>query len=109
MHNLWISWTRLQRIAEEEERKREEGLAKAEVAARAAEGAAEIADSKAAEETEGAEAAEEKEEEGLKLVFPPLPTHSWEPPPEVPAEKIGTGANAKVQPTKHPYNATEGV
>ncbi|XP_043255228.1 radial spoke head protein 6 homolog A [Colletes gigas] len=87
---------RLEKIAEEEERKRQEEQAKKEEAARVAEETAATAEREAAEdETEDAEAKEEKEE-GLKLVFPPLPTHSWKPPPEVPAERIGSGVNAKV-------------
>ncbi|XP_017890081.1 radial spoke head protein 6 homolog A [Ceratina calcarata] len=89
---------RLEKIAEEEAQKREEELARAEETARTAEEAAGAAGDK--ETVEGTEDAEEKqereEEEGLKLVFPPLPTHSWTPPPEVPMEKVGSGANAKV-------------
>ncbi|CAL7949975.1 unnamed protein product [Xylocopa violacea] len=87
---------RLERMEEEEERKREEERAKAEETARAEKEAAENVEKEATEDVEEAEAAKEKEEEGLKLVFPPLPTHSWVPPPEVPSEKIGTGTNAKV-------------
>ncbi|CAK9808035.1 Radial spoke head protein 4 homolog A [Anthophora plagiata] len=86
---------RLERIAEEEERKRELEQAKAEEAKRAAEEAAETVEREKAEDAEEAEEEEEKEE-GLKLVYPPLPTHSWEPPPEVPPERIGTGVNVKV-------------
>ncbi|XP_076234627.1 radial spoke head protein 4a [Calliopsis andreniformis] len=88
---------RLEALAQEEEQKRQEEQAKAEEAARAAEEAAATAEREAAEgATEEEEEAEEKEEEGLKLVFPPLPTHSWKPPPEIPLERIGTGVNAKV-------------
>ncbi|XP_017791939.1 PREDICTED: radial spoke head protein 6 homolog A [Habropoda laboriosa] len=87
---------RLERIAAEEERKRELEQAKAEEAARAAEEAGGTVERETADDDEEAEPAEEKEGEGLKLVFPPLPTHSWEPPPEVPPERIGTGVNVKV-------------
>ncbi|XP_076665778.1 radial spoke head protein 4a [Andrena cerasifolii] len=88
---------RLEKLAEEEERKRQEELAQAEkaaaVTAEATETVAKGTTEEAAEETE---TAHEKEEEGLKLVFPPLPTHSWKPPPEIPAERIGSGVNVKV-------------
>ncbi|XP_054010347.1 radial spoke head protein 6 homolog A [Hylaeus anthracinus] len=88
---------RLEKLAEEEERKRQEDQAKAEEAARVAEEAAAAVEREAAEdEMEDTETKEEKDEEGLKLVFPPLPTPSWKPPPEVPSEKIGSGVNAKV-------------
>ncbi|XP_012137342.1 radial spoke head protein 4a isoform X2 [Megachile rotundata] len=86
---------RLEKIAEEEERKRQEEQAKAEEARRATEEIAEPVGREAEEDAEEAEA-EAKEEEGLKLVFPPLPTHSWKPPPEVPPERIGSGVNTKV-------------
>ncbi|XP_076762249.1 radial spoke head protein 4a [Xylocopa sonorina] len=87
---------RLERMEEEEERKRAEERTKAEETARTEKEAAENVEKEATEGGEGAEATKEKDEEGLKLVFPPLPTHSWVPPPEVPSEKIGTGTNAKV-------------
>lgn len=82
---------------EEEERKRQEEQMRTEEKAKVEREAAETVEREAAEETEEAAGATEKKElEGLKLVFPPLPTHSWVPPPEVPPERIGTGANAKV-------------
>ncbi|XP_024226531.1 radial spoke head protein 6 homolog A [Bombus impatiens] len=88
---------RLERMAEEEKQRREEERTRAEEMAIAEREAAENMEREATEETEGvAEATEEKEPEGLKLVFPPLPTHSWVPPTEVPSERIGTGANTKV-------------
>ncbi|XP_058806534.1 radial spoke head protein 6 homolog A [Phymastichus coffea] len=37
-----------------------------------------------------------EEDDTLKLVFPPIPENTWLPPPKVPPEKLGTGANAKV-------------
>ncbi|XP_050590520.1 radial spoke head protein 6 homolog A [Bombus affinis] len=88
---------RLERMAEEEKQRREEERTRAEEMAIAEREVAENMEREATEETEGvAEATEEKEPEGLKLVFPPLPTHSWVPPTEVPSERIGTGANTKV-------------
>ncbi|XP_017766964.1 PREDICTED: radial spoke head protein 6 homolog A [Eufriesea mexicana] len=89
---------RQEKIAAEEERRREEEQARAEEVARAEKEAAENVEREAAEAAEEtAEGTEEKEEhEGLKLVFPPLPTRSWLRPPEVPPERIGTGTNAKV-------------
>ncbi|KAF3424064.1 hypothetical protein E2986_07360 [Frieseomelitta varia] len=88
---------RLERMAEEEERKRQEEQMRTEEKAKVEREAAETVERDAAEETEeAAGATEKKDQEGLKLVFPPLPTHSWVPPPEVPPERIGTGANAKV-------------
>ncbi|XP_060826421.1 radial spoke head protein 6 homolog A [Bombus pascuorum] len=88
---------RLERMAEEEKQRREEERTRAEEMAIAEREVAENMEREATEETEGvAEAVEEKEPEGLKLVFPPLPTHSWVPPTEVPPERIGTGANTKV-------------
>lgn len=84
-------------MAEEEERKRQEEQMRTEEKAKVEREAAETVEREAAEETEeAAGATEKKDQEGLKLVFPPLPTHSWVPPPEVPPERIGTGANAKV-------------
>lgn len=84
-------------MAEEEKQRREEERTRAEEMAIAEREVAENMEREATEETEGvAEATEEKEPEGLKLVFPPLPTHSWVPPTEVPSERIGTGANTKV-------------
>ncbi|XP_076289403.1 radial spoke head protein 4a [Lasioglossum baleicum] len=88
---------RLEKLAEEKERKRQQDAAKADEAARAAEEAAAQAAEQENEEDAEEEAKEEKvEEEGLKLVFPPLPIASWKPPPEVPSEDIGTGVNSKV-------------
>ncbi|XP_071868547.1 radial spoke head protein 4a [Bombus fervidus] len=88
---------RLERMAEEEKQRREEERTRAEEMAIAEREVAENTEREATEETEEvAEATEEKEPEGLKLVFPPLPTHSWVPPTEVPPERIGTGANTKV-------------
>ncbi|XP_043583153.1 radial spoke head protein 6 homolog A isoform X2 [Bombus pyrosoma] len=88
---------RLERMAEEEKQRREEERTRAEEMAIVEREVAENMEREATEETEGvAEATEEKEPEGLKLVFPPLPTHSWVPPTEVPPERIGTGANTKV-------------
>ncbi|XP_048261976.1 radial spoke head protein 6 homolog A [Bombus terrestris] len=88
---------RLERMAEEEKQRREEERTRAEEMAIAEREVAENMKREATEETEGvAEVTEEKEPEGLKLVFPPLPTHSWVPPTEVPSERIGTGANTKV-------------
>lgn len=79
-------------MAEEEERRRQEKQAKAEEAAKAEKQAVE--DMEGATETGKTE--EEAAPEGLKLVFPPLPTRIWVPPPEVPTEKLGTGTNTKV-------------
>ncbi|XP_033339714.2 radial spoke head protein 4a [Megalopta genalis] len=88
---------RLEKLAEERERQRLQNEAKAEEAARAAEEAAAQAEREDAEDgDEEAPEKEKDEEEGLKLVFPPLPVSSWKPPPEVPSESIGTGANSKV-------------
>nr|XP_034177169.1 radial spoke head protein 6 homolog A [Osmia lignaria]XP_034177170.1 radial spoke head protein 6 homolog A [Osmia lignaria] len=87
--------SRLQKIAEEEEQKRQEEEAKAEEARKVAEETTETVEKEAEGDAEEAEATDEKEE-GLKLVFPPLPTHSWKPPPEVPSERIGSGVNTKV-------------
>lgn len=80
-------------MAEEEERRRQEKQAKAEEAAKAEKQAVEDMEG-ATEETGKTE--EEAAPEGLKLVFPPLPTRIWVPPPEVPTEKLGTGTNTKV-------------
>lgn len=80
-------------MAEEEERRRQEKQAKAEEAAKAEKQAVEDMED-ATQETGKTE--EEAAPEGLKLVFPPLPTRIWVPPPEVPTEKLGTGTNTKV-------------
>ncbi|XP_076165791.1 radial spoke head protein 4a [Ptiloglossa arizonensis] len=91
---------RLEKLAEEEleeERKRQEELAKAETAAGVADETDALLERDDQEDrTEDAEGKEEKEKVGLKLVFPPLPTHSWKPATEVPAERIGSGLNSKV-------------
>ncbi|XP_016910173.2 radial spoke head protein 6 homolog A isoform X1 [Apis cerana] len=84
---------RVEKMAEEEERRRQEKQAKAEEAAKAEKQAVEDMEG-ATEETGKTE--EEAAPEGLKLVFPPLPTRIWVPPPEVPTEKLGTGTNTKV-------------
>ncbi|XP_012275774.1 radial spoke head protein 6 homolog A [Orussus abietinus] len=39
---------------------------------------------------------EDQEDIQINLVFPPLPKSTWTLPPEIPLERPGTGANAKV-------------
>ncbi|KZC06536.1 Radial spoke head protein 4 like protein A [Dufourea novaeangliae] len=88
---------RLEKLTAEDEKKRQAEQVKAEEVVRAAQEAAARAEREATEDAGEEETEkEEKEEEGLKLVFPPLPTSSWKPPPEVPRENIGTGVNTKV-------------
>ena len=48
-------------------------------------------------DSEENEAEYKEDEDVLNLVFPPLPQCTWKPPPEVPPEKIGSGANAQVK------------
>ncbi|XP_066585645.1 radial spoke head protein 6 homolog A [Prorops nasuta] len=38
----------------------------------------------------------EETKKALELKFPPFPVNTWRPPPEIPPESIGTGANKKV-------------